>query len=108
MHTHFLNTILAVMQLSQVLEAAVRRVNLLKLRSQLDTQSIAYRDVDGTLLFRVPCEPLVTRELRLRLEDYGRTVAGAGLAAWSVTMALTNVVRIFTAFHAAFCMPCFQ
>lgn len=82
------------LQLSQVVELAVRRVNMLKLQSQLQTQRIQYRDVDGMLLFRLDCKPLVTREMKLTLEGQERSVSGGGLSGWNVEISLTSVVSV--------------
>lgn len=90
------------LQLSQVVELAVRRVNMLKLQSQLQTQRIQYRDVDGILLFRLDCEPLVTREMKLTLEGLERSVSVGGLSGWNVEISLTSVVSVSLSVFCSF------
>ncbi len=59
---------LAALELPRVVELLLQRVNLLKLQRQLDTHNLRWRAADGAVLLSLPCAPLQSRELRLRIQ----------------------------------------
>ena len=45
--------------------------DVLLVSAQLESQKVKCREVEGTLLLRMPCDPLVTREFRVELSPEG-------------------------------------
>jgi hypothetical protein len=59
---------LAALELPRVVELLLQRINLIKLQRQLDTHNLRWRAADGSVLLSLPCAPLQSRELRLRIQ----------------------------------------